>query len=211
MSALVLVAAAYLGTGAAAIWGRTSGRRWLFWLTKPLPLVLLIVVAALDPRSHPWLLVALGCSALGDVLLMLPQRVFIAGLASFLAGLSAYIVHFSFAVGFRPHSLLYAVVPVTIAVAVVTRLWPHLGRLRGPVLVYVGVLIGLSWRMLSRIDEPSIGAASALFGAAGGVLFLVADSLLALRRFAARPIPYPLELGTYYLAQGCLVIAALTP
>lgn len=197
-----------------AIWGRGSGHRLCHWLCKPLATALLLLTAAI--YLHPgtslffWILLALGLSWLGDVLLMLPHGGFSLGLASFLAALLAYTVGFSVQVPFSPRQLVYAVLPVAVAALLLSSLWSHLGRLRWAVVVYVAVLATMAWRLLARFDMPHVSLASWLWGVLGAGLFMTGDALLARRRFAQRPAPYIVELGAYYAAQGCLLVAALT-
>jgi uncharacterized membrane protein YhhN len=182
----------------------------VFWVAKPLPVAALVAaVATLAPPGplRSGVIVALCLSLVGDILLMLPQRLLALGLGAFLAALVSYVVAFSHGVPWSTPALLLALAPIAPAVGVITRLWPHLGRLRPAVVVYVAALVALAWRMLTRHDAPGVSTLSFAWGLAGGAVFLVADSLLALRRFAGRPIPYPLEIGTYYLAQWCLAAA----
>ncbi|MEY2430367.1 MAG: hypothetical protein QOC92_92, partial [Acidimicrobiaceae bacterium] len=66
------------------------------YLSKPLTMVLLMGVAATvsvdDSSVRGWFLVALTLSMLGDVFLMVPADLFIAGLGSFLLAHVAYVV-----------------------------------------------------------------------------------------------------------------------
>src|SRR4051812_11194553 len=67
-------------------------RRALEYVCKPATLAALLVAAsALDPAAgadsrRSWFVVALVFCLAGDVLLMLPQDLFVAGLAAFLVG-----------------------------------------------------------------------------------------------------------------------------
>ena len=68
----------------------------LEYVCKPLTMVVLIAAALAldvdDTAVRTWFVVALVLCLLGDVLLMLPQDLFVFGLASFLLGHVAYIV-----------------------------------------------------------------------------------------------------------------------
>src|SRR4029077_2480661 len=70
----------------------------LEYVCKPAVMVALIGVAlALHPTvagRRDWFVVALALSMLGDVFLMLPRDLFVAGLAAFLLGHIAYVVGF---------------------------------------------------------------------------------------------------------------------
>jgi uncharacterized membrane protein YhhN len=76
----------------------TVGNRTAEYVAKPLTMVVLIGVAlALHPTSDAqrwWFVAALVLSLAGDVFLMLPNDMFVAGLASFLLAHVAYVVGF---------------------------------------------------------------------------------------------------------------------
>jgi uncharacterized membrane protein YhhN len=77
-------------------WAVATDRRPVEYVAKPLTMVVLIAAAlALDPvdgAQRWWFVAALVLSLAGDVFLMLPQDLFVPGLASFLLGHVAYIV-----------------------------------------------------------------------------------------------------------------------
>src|SRR6202049_5097180 len=86
----------------------------LEYVFKPATMVVLIGLAAtLHPagvEQQRWWLVALGMGLVGDILLMLPQDRFAAGLAAFLLGHVAYIL------GFRAAGVAAGAVLVYVAV-----------------------------------------------------------------------------------------------
>src|SRR5215472_7483088 len=71
-------------------------RRWqlLEYLAKPAVLGCLLLYAALGAHASWYLIAALALSLLGDVYLMLPDRLFPAGLAAFLLAHLAYVADF---------------------------------------------------------------------------------------------------------------------
>ena len=185
------------------------GIKWLEYLAKPLTTTLLIVIALLLPASdsaYRTLIVAgLICSLAGDVFLMLPGHHFVAGLVSFLMAHLAYIAAFRIGAGFgvRPILLLPFLVP---AVVLLRLLWPHLQRLRVPVVVYVTVLVAMAWQAAARATE--LGTAAAWSAAVGAAFFVVSDATLALNRFrhpfrAAQAI----VMSTYVLAQALITFS----
>jgi len=210
MSSLWSLALAAGLAGALAIWGKHPGRMWVHFVCKPLTLLVIIGITVywptrLSPLAYAVLLVALGLSCLGDVALMFARAPLVLGLAIFLAAHVAYVVTFSLGVAWAPGQLVWLALPLVIAGLVLRSLWPHLGRLRAPVAVYVGVLVLVVWRLWSRFDlRAEIGAAAWLEGGLGALLFMASDSLLARRRLAHRPVPYALELGCYFVAQWCM-------
>jgi uncharacterized membrane protein YhhN len=136
-------------------------------------------VAAGARSTSAWLVVAgLVVSLVADVLI---ESSFLAGLGAFLIAHVAYIAAFVARAGeLRPLLLLPF---LAWGVAVLARLWPGLGPLRGPVIVYALAICTMMWRAAATVGRP--GGWTAL---AGAVLFAASDTLLALDRFH-RPIP----------------------
>ncbi len=198
------LSAAILLAALAAIQGAAAGPRLLVYIFKPLTTALILVLALVLPGSvaapyRPLIVLGLGASLLGDVLLMLPRERFLAGLGSFLVTHLCYAAAFGAAAGWRL-SLLPAALLVGSGALVLSTLWPTLGRMRGPVLVYVAAILLMVWqadeRWLQMRSQP------ALLALAGAVLFLISDTVLALDRFR-RPLRHSqvVILVTYWLAQ----------
>jgi len=160
------------------------GPRWQVYLFKPLTTTLLLGLAAALPPVHGTayrvaILAGLVFSLAGDVFLMLPRDRFIAGLASFLAAHLAYIAAFGAAGPTASDSQL--LLPLGLVALILLRLlWPTLGKLRLPVVLYTGTIVVMVWRAWARSrSNPTPGTALA---AAGAALFLVSDAMLALNR-----------------------------
>jgi uncharacterized membrane protein YhhN len=205
MAAVAAILGALLADPALA-----DGWRMLHWLCKPLATALILLLAwsarpALSTRYRRRISAGIVCSLLGDVLLMLPQDLFVPGLVAFLCGhlcfLAAFLGDSRFAV--RPWWLLaswgYGAVNLWL-------LWDSIGvSLRLPVIVYVVVLSSMGGQALARVwmfvrcGDAQVG--SARRAAVGAVLFMLSDSLLAWNRFhAAIPLSSLWVLSTYYLA-----------
>jgi uncharacterized membrane protein YhhN len=136
---------------------------------------------------------------------MLPRDRFLPGLASFLGAHIAYIVAFTSGVprGTAPMLLLPL---LAIAVPLLWLLWPSLGTLRLPVLLYTATILLMVWAAWARRwTVPSPGA---LLAAVGATSFLASDSLLALNRFW-RPLPMAqaLIMITYLAAQTLIALS----
>lgn len=168
--------------------------RRLEWVCKPATLAALIGWAAVGPAPSPWLLAALVFSLAGDVLLMLPGDRFTAGLAAFLVGHVAYLAAFDTPVG---RWLLWTlVVVVATGWVFVPVLAAVRASLRPAIVVYGLTLAGMT---------ASAIASGSPVAAAGGVLFLVSDSLLAWNRFVrALPGERAAVHVTYHLGQLAL-------
>ena len=205
---LLLVA---LVVAAVDWWAVATERRPVEYVAKPATMVVLIAAAlAIDPAdgtARAWFVAALVLSLAGDVFLMLPRDLFVAGLASFLLGHVAYIVGLLSGDRSGPGFLVAAAV---IAIAL-----PLLGgrvlravrsgdesELAVPVALYILVISAM---------VVSAGASGDVVALVGALSFYVSDALIAWTRFIT-----PLAWGrvavmvTYHLAQIALVASLTT-
>src|SRR4029079_7321937 len=85
--------------------------------------------------------------------------------------------------------------------AVLAHLWPHLGKDRLPVLVYVAVFVAMGWRAAARAIAPASPEPSGTLALVGAIVFMVSDGVLATDRFA-RPFAAGdgVVMVTYYVA-----------
>jgi len=207
VTAPVLAAAAV--SGALAIVGEERGPRTLVYVCKPLTTLLVLGLAAAaagaDPRYRALIVVGLAASLVGDVFLMLPRDRFVHGLASFLLAHLVYGLAFARApTGPGDAALLLGL--LLVAAGIVRALWAGLGRLRGPVLLYVAAIIGMAW--LACVRWRTGAGPGAPLAATGALCFVLSDALLALDRFRRR-IPYGRAwvLASYYLAQVLIALS----
>jgi uncharacterized membrane protein YhhN len=185
-----------------------AGAREQVYFFKPLATILIIasvLVAAPKPSSAYRVLVAAGLtlSLVGDVLLMLPSNLFAAGLGAFLVAHLCYISAFATHGGGRESSR-YALLPfAAIAAAILLYLWPALGALRIPVVLYIGVITSMAWQGWAR--HLRVRTAGSLRAAWGALSFLASDGVLAVNRFRGplgdRATITIVVLGTYLMAQ----------
>ena len=191
---------------AVADWVAVARRsKPLEYAAKPLALVGLIGVALTivpeDESMRTWFVVALVLSLAGDVFLMLPRDLFVAGLASFLLGHVAYVVGFGPAQAW-PWILGVAVVGAAVGTPIIRALRRdgH-GELLGPVLAYMAVISLMVACAIGEGDPRAI---------AGAALFMASDSLIAWNRFV-RPLAWaPVTIMvTYHLGQALLVLGLL--
>lgn len=187
-------------------WATWAERKDVRFVTKPATLAFLIGVAAtltpVDPTIRTWMVIGLVLSLAGDVFLMLDEKWFVAGLASFLLGHIAYIVGLQLA----PRSWGWTAVGlavVLVAIAVVGRkvvqgvaAGGH-REMVGPVIAY---LVVISAMVVSAFGTGSPRAI------AGASLFYVSDATLAWNRFLEQRRFGPLAvMVTYHLGQIGLV------
>ena len=204
MTRRAALAATAVVAGAVTIGARLQPAPPLEWVAKPLATLAVLIMALKAPplptaRYRGLIAAGLLCSLAGDVLLMVPADLFLPGLVAFLAAHLCYLTAFrSDGGGAGPVGLLVLV--VLAGAGVLSVLWPSLGPMRLPVLVYVAVILTMCWMALGRwwvTRAPGSGLA-----AAGALCFVVSDSVLALDRFRSPVGLSPLlVLGTYYVAQ----------
>lgn len=167
--------------------GVASDLWWLRIVTKPVPVLCLMTGVSRQPDDgyRNAILVGLAACLVGDMLLEWNDRMFTAGLVAFLVGHLCYIYAFV-----REERGLYllALLPFAAWVAGLLRwLWPSLGAMQIPVLVYSCVICAMMWRALAMrigLGFPSQAPAGwANVALVGAVLFAVSDSLIAISRF----------------------------
>ncbi|MFN8486599.1 MAG: lysoplasmalogenase [Caldilineaceae bacterium] len=203
MSLILLSLLAFV-TGILHIRAEYRGPRRAVYLLKPLTTVLLLCLALLtaqpvSPFYKGAISLGLLFSLAGDIFLMLPADRFIAGLVSFLLAHLAYIIAFTSQSGFHVWSanaapwLVYGIV-------ILGFLWPHLDKLKAPVLVYMAVILLMGIQAAEQWRQ--VEQTRALLALIGAILFIISDSALALDRFR-KPFPSAraLVLGAYYVAQ----------
>ena len=204
----------------------TSVEVWLLWiaaavalayllLPRPYPgdvplktsMCVLLAIAAFRSNLRLFAL-ALLFSAAGDAFLAYDgERLFVPGLASFLATHVLYAVVFVLATKgtAAPMSagrkVTLAVIP-TFAVAYSIVLWPNLGALALPVVLYIAAIVVMAMLSLRvRAIEVPLGA----------VLFMASDSLISLEKFLWQAAWVgPLVWITYALAQLLITRGMLT-
>lgn len=185
-------------------------------MLMPLLMLLLVKGGSLTINQNLLLLLALLFSWAGDVLLLFTYKselFFIAGLVSFLCAHIMYIFYFARIKGTQQSLLKQHPWIVVAAVLYVTLflylLYPSLGALRLPVLVYAAVIITMLLYSLHAYRQlaPTVAKMFAL----GAGFFVLSDTLLAINKFYS---PFPLAglpiMLTYCLAQYCLINAGIT-
>ena len=130
--------------------GMQLGFTWLHVIAKPLLMPLLIGMlfySGIAGTKKKWILIGLFFSWLGDLFLLLDSKVtifFIAGLVSFLITHIFYILYFLSIDNSAPSLLkkqpLLIVLTLCYGSALVVLLFPYLGELKIPVIVYATVI-----------------------------------------------------------------------
>lgn len=163
----------------------------LHFIAKPLLIPALWLLLFFTRSTVPGknlLLTGLFFSWLGDVFLLFEYKhalFFIFGLACFLSTHIFYIIYFlrirSEKISLlKKHPALIALV-LAYGITLVWQLYPHLGDLKLPVMVYAAVICSMllcSLHIFLKVNKKA--AAGYLWGAAA---FVLSDSLLAINKF----------------------------
>lgn len=192
----------------------------LHMTSKPLLLIVLLLYLFISARGVQtktirFIQFGLVFSWIGDVLLMFVdhgQMYFIGGLAAFLITHIFYIIAFSLSAdgeGSYIRKRPLAALPfVFIGVFLFYSLYPALGELKIPVLLYTIVITTMVVFALNRIEKVS--AKSFRYVYYGAIIFMISDAVLAINKFLV-----PVEnaqiiiMASYILAQFLIVEGVL--
>jgi len=183
------------------------------YLFKPLTTFIILIGAAWLIRPAPPLyralvVVGLGCSLGGDILLMLPDEPMTGGIVAFLLAHLRYVAAFSLANPVAVAQLVWLLPFIVFSGAVLADRWGALGRLKIPLVIYAAVISTMAWRAAMRGQAVMIPRQTFLFGVLGACVFVVSDALVVLRRFGRSfPAAHSLELGTYWVAQFLIAMS----
>ena len=182
--------------------------------TKPLILTSLVLYFGITGKHLPkkvycFILLALGFSLLGDILLLydhLSTIYFMLGLIAFL------LAHINYALVFvkqgkklikkelRWVTLLLLAYGTTLFII----LHDHLGPLKFPVIIYILGILTLALTAYGRKDQVNPSSFKLVF--MGALFFIASDSILAINKFlTAIPWSHLLVMGTYATAQYLIV------
>ena len=195
---------ALAGIAALTDWLAVARRsRRVELVAKPAVLALLVAAALTldpaDPQERTWFVAALLLSLAGDVFLLFEERLFLAGLASFLLAHLAYVAGF-LAVEQHPAGVVAGLALVVVMVATLGR---RVMRAAGDPAV-VGYVAVISLMVVTAFGTASWAAV------AGASLFYLSDLTLGWRRFVTeRPWMRLVVIVTYHVAQGLLVVHLL--
>ncbi|MBL7862111.1 MAG: lysoplasmalogenase [Cyclobacteriaceae bacterium] len=204
--------------GAIHLAAVTFGLESVSLLSKPLIMMTLAGYYWAQTTKSDYLFITamLFCWA-GDVLLMYQQAeiFFMLGLTSFLIGHMLYIFAYrKFRFRKSINTLLptqrirYALPIILAGTGLVTVLYPFLGSLKVPVMIYALVITIMTLQALFRFGFTN--TRSFAFILIGALLFMTSDSLLAVNKFMT---PWPFAslsiMATYIAAQFLIVEGVL--
>jgi uncharacterized membrane protein YhhN len=173
----------------------------LMAITKTLASVSFVTLAVsrYSPGSpySAWIVTALVLGAAGDVLL-LRDRTFDAGLGAFLCGHLCFVVAFHHRLAMGQWKLAILAAVTVLAILVYRWLWPHLGRRRVPVALYMAGIAAMLWGSTS----VSFFGPLPWWTGLAGVLFTISDITVARNRFVTTTLANRvIGLPMYYTAQ----------
>lgn len=209
MSTFWLLIGLTLVVAVADWWAVATDRRPVEYVLKPLTMVALIAAAVVLPdpvtdAARQFMVAGLVLSLIGDVFLMLDEKLFIGGLVSFLMGHVMYVIGLVQFDEVTPPLLIVGIVVVFVAAAlvgskVVRGASGTDARLAGPVSIYIGVI--------SLMVVMAFGTAVPL-AIVGAMLFYASDGVLGWNKFV-EPVPHGrlAVMTTYHLGQIGLVLA----
>jgi uncharacterized membrane protein YhhN len=201
---IVVLSAAALASGLGAIIADRSGRWRLHYALKPATLALIVLIAVLrtptfPPRYQFFIIAGLAVSMGGDIFMMLREKRLTEGLACFLLAHGLYIA--ALLATMRPGiDPLIALPFIFYAIIMIRFLFPHLGKLKAPVGVYIIIITSMA--ALSANRFVTMGGTPAFQACAAAILFVISDSVLAIDLFVRRIKGAQwLVLTTYFAAQ----------
>jgi len=187
----------------------------LRYFTKPL-LVPLLALFYITNVANPngFILSALICCFLGDLFLLWSQKktFFIVGLLSFLVG------HIFYTIAFLQTTYFFSGIPKWFYFSLLPYIWygiftlkklnPYLYSMKVPVIVYLNVILIMSFASFSRIWV--LKGLSFWLPFVGSIFFIASDSLLAFRNFKVKlSRGWASIMITYILAQLLIIFGFL--
>jgi uncharacterized membrane protein YhhN len=171
--------------------GIAANIEMLHFIVKPLLIPALLLLLFYTRSTVPGknlLLIGLFFSWMGDVFLLFEYKnalFFIFGLASFLTTHIFYIIYF-LRIRSANDSLLkkqpiFIALVLAYGITLVWQLYPHLGDLKLPVMVYAAVICTMllcSLHVFLKVNKKAAG-----YYFSGAAAFVVSDSLLAINKF----------------------------
>lgn len=182
------------------------------WLTKPLIVISLLIYFVVRSRTHlkqeSLFILGIFSALLGDIFLLWEDK-FLFGLSSFLLMQIIYAIRFA-----KDWGIFGALDKLVISIALIVfllsnyMLWPHLGDLRIPVIIYSLAICFMSISAFLR--SKSLGSHSKVF--LGTLFFIVSDCVLGIGQFVGKfPFSGIIVMLTYSIAQYLIITGMIKP
>jgi uncharacterized membrane protein YhhN len=183
-----LVCAVACGVLVFAEWRHDQRLRMITKTIASLAFVAVAVLGMRDSDYARWILAGLAFGVIGDLALLgSSNRAFLVGLVAFLFGHLAYVVacaQVRSPIDWITDAHAYAMIPIAVALTALQWLWPRLGSMRIPVVVYMLAIVAM------MIGAIAVGRASVLptrsYLVAGAALFFASDLAVARDKFVEK-------------------------
>ena len=188
---------------------------WLERVTKPLLMTTLAVYYLSTNKGtvSKFIVFALAFSWIGDMLLMLQGQyddVFLYGLFAFLVANICYIIGFNNAkwtsseATNKPFVRTRIIFLIAMGFMIIYLLYPALGEMRIPVMIYTIVIISMGISALLRRGKTTNQSFILVYS--GSLLFILSDAMIGINKFLS-PIAYGalLVMATYIGAQFLII------
>lgn len=191
-----------------------SRLRYASKLAASAAFVILALPALGASPFHSWMVVGLMLGAVGDVALLgRSNGAFVGGLAAFLAGHLAYVVALAH-IEAPAYWVVYAgkigIIAISGGFLALRWLWPNLGALKVPVVLYVLAIVMMVLGALAVQNTGGLPSPQREYLALGAALFFLSDLAVARDKFMVRDFKNKLfGLPAYYMAQ-LLIACAIT-
>jgi len=194
----------------ALIWGEYKHADMLRIVAKCIASAAFIAVGFIAAHTETGytkhILLGLVLGAIGDVALLgKSNKAFLAGLVAFLLGHLAYVIaciHTVAPANTLPLAGPYAVAPAVVGLSALVWLWPRLGSMRIPVIVYVAVIISMVIAAIAVARSDMLTSHARQRLVIGAVLFFISDLAVARDKFVEKGFSNRAwGLPTYYAGQ----------
>ncbi len=187
---------------AGFFYGYETGNLLIQTISKPIPVIVLILSIKQRNKYSKLITLALILSLIGDILLAKMIDKFLFGLISFLLAHVVYI--FAFLKKSKRLALAESIPFYAYGVILFFFLHNHLGTMKIPVLAYIVVITTMLWRSFVQRKSGKL-AKYAFYGA---LFFTISDTLIAIYRFY-EPFNFDREatILTYWAAQYLIFLS----
>ena len=196
-------------------WARQNNDLATVSVVQPMITILCIITALLslmrsgtNRKLTVWLCAGLAIALLGDFLNlnMTDPAVVIRGLVIAIIAYMTYAVGLTVVNGFHRQDIYVGAVALVVYAGIMSYLWPYLGSMRIPGLIYGLVLPFVVTRAISTFFGDRISTAQAVFLTAGTAMLYVGDVEFALHTYTKG---VPILFGPFLYSGGQLMICLL--
>ena len=217
MNIFPIIALIFAGLDSLALW-----KKWLRleYLAKPAVMLVLFLwlwISTGLSGAPLWFGIGILLSLTGDVLLMIsPDRFFLAGLMVFLLAHVAYLIGFNTPVPeISAWGFILAIMVGLGSMRIVRRILIALTangqvRMRAPIIIYGTVISLMLLSAMMKLTDLTWNTGAAALVGVGAFLFYISDIILAWNKFVS-PIQHGriYNIGAYHLGQIALIAGVI--